>query len=67
MLDWQEIGLVRQREERSPTKQGGYGRELIERALPYTLQARTSYDLGEAELRCTVDLPLSESATPKGN
>ena len=65
-LDWQEIGLDRDREERSPTtKSGGYGRELIERALPYALQAHTTYDLGEAELRCTIDLPLTESVAPK--
>ncbi|GJE52922.1 hypothetical protein GOFOIKOB_5997 [Methylobacterium tardum] len=65
VMDWQEIGLVRQREEQSPTKRGGYGRELIERALPYALQARTSYNLGETELLCTVDLPLTEGAAPK--
>jgi hypothetical protein len=61
-LDWQEIGLDREREEQSPTtKPGGYGRELIEHALPYALKARTTYDLGEAELRCTIDLQLAES------
>ncbi|GJE27753.1 PAS domain-containing protein [Methylobacterium organophilum] len=62
-LEWQETGLDRRREERSPvTKQGGYGRELIERALPYALQARTTYELGETALLCTIDLPLPENA-----
>ena len=37
----------------------GYGRELIEKALPYALQARTSYELQPAGLRCTIDLPLT--------
>jgi len=61
-LEWQETGLDREQEELSPTtKPGGYGRELIEQALPYALKARTTYDLGEAELRCTIDLPLAES------
>lgn len=48
------------------TQVGGYGRELIERALPYVLKARTTYDLGETELVCTIDLPLAERAKPKG-
>ena len=60
-LEWREIDLDRAREEQSPvTKPGGYGRELIERALPYVLQARTTYELGETELTCTIDLPLVE-------
>jgi PAS domain S-box-containing protein len=38
----------------------GYGRELIERALPYSLNAETCYDLDEAGLRCTITLPLTK-------
>ncbi|HZV38547.1 MAG TPA: HWE histidine kinase domain-containing protein [Pseudoxanthomonas sp.] len=37
---------------------GGYGRELIERALPYQLRARTSYRLEPNGLHCTVEVPL---------
>jgi two-component sensor histidine kinase len=37
----------------------GYGRELIERALPYQLMAQTSYELGADGVRCTIDVPLS--------
>jgi two-component sensor histidine kinase len=37
----------------------GYGRELIERALPYSLNAETCYELDEAGLRCTITLPLT--------
>lgn len=66
-LEWREIDLDRSREEQSPTTQaGGYGRELIERALPYALQARTTYQLGATELVCTIDLPLVESVNRKG-
>ena len=40
---------------------GGYGRELIERALPYQLKASTTYDLGPDGVRCTIMLPLGAS------
>lgn len=36
----------------------GYGRYLIERALPYALGARTAYSLADAGVHCTIDLPL---------
>ncbi|GEP03848.1 PAS domain S-box protein [Methylobacterium oxalidis] len=55
-LDWYEQGIRLPEEE--PARRG-YGRELIERALPYVLQARTRYELGETELRCSIDLPLT--------
>ena len=38
----------------------GYGRELIERALPYQLGARTTYELGPEGVRCEIDAPLDE-------
>jgi two-component system CheB/CheR fusion protein len=38
----------------------GYGRELIERALPYSLQAETSYVISPGSVRCVIDLPLSD-------
>jgi len=36
----------------------GYGRQLIERALAYALQARTEFVLGEDGVRCRIQLPL---------
>jgi two-component sensor histidine kinase len=36
----------------------GYGRELIERALPYSHGAETGYQLDETGLRCSIALPL---------
>jgi PAS domain S-box-containing protein len=36
----------------------GYGRELIERALPYQLGARTRYELRPQGVRCEIDAPL---------
>jgi PAS domain S-box-containing protein len=58
LVEWVEEGLVRERELQSPVTRGGYGRELIERALPYALKAKTRYELGETALHCAIDLPL---------
>ena len=60
-LMWLEEG-IRGVREGSPIRYG-YGRELIDKALPYALKARTSYELSEAELRCSIDLPLTAPAT----
>jgi PAS domain S-box-containing protein len=43
-------------------QQGGYGRELIECALPYQLNAKTHYELGPGGVRCTIDVPISGMA-----
>ena len=60
LIEWRE-------EDLSPTdaasstaaeRGGGYGRRLIERALPYSLGAQTTYELEPTGLRCTIDLPL---------
>jgi two-component sensor histidine kinase len=44
----------------------GYGRELIERALPYQLKAETEYDLGPDGVRCSITLPISERPEERG-
>jgi PAS domain S-box-containing protein len=59
-VTWQERGL-----RVAPVRTGdharrGYGRELIERALPYQLKAETAYDLTPEGVRCTIGLPLSD-------
>jgi len=56
LLSWIEeraVGVAVKRDRR------GYGRELIERALPYSLNAETRYELDDAGLRCTIALPLA--------
>jgi PAS domain S-box-containing protein len=53
---WQESG-VPPPADCSPRR--GYGRELIEQALPYQLRARTSYEIGPDGVRCEIDLPVS--------
>ena len=54
-LHWRETGLPPRKGGKAS---GGYGRELIERALPYVLEAQTSFELGDEELICTIDMPL---------
>jgi two-component system CheB/CheR fusion protein len=39
----------------------GQGRELIERALPYQLDAETNYHLGTDGLVCTLTIPISRT------
>lgn len=58
-LEWLEDGLDRAREEQSPARKG-YGRELIEHALPYALGAKKSFELDERNVRCTIELPLAK-------
>jgi PAS domain S-box-containing protein len=66
-IEWREEGLTRiEAAQRLPEHQGGYGRQLIERALPYALQAETTFDLGPSQLRCTIDLPLDRTAQAGG-
>lgn len=63
-LEWVEQGIVHAPHEEGDTREG-YGRELIERALPYTLDAKTSFELNHEGLRCTIDLPLTDRNRPE--
>lgn len=58
-FEWRETGIVAADADLAPRK-GGYGRELIERALPYQFGAETTYALEPNGLRCVVLLPLPE-------
>ena len=57
VVRWTERNLDPHRDGWSATRRG-YGRELLERSLPYQLDARTSYELDEDGVRCVIDLPL---------
>ncbi len=60
-VGWRESDVVLQR-----TSSGlgtGFGRELIERALPHQLSAKTTYVIAEDGVRCTILLPVSERTT----
>ena len=58
-IEWVESGVAMPEPGRAP-QGSGYGRELIERALPYQLNAETSYKLGAEGVHCTIELPLSD-------
>ena len=59
VLAWTETGL-----EHAPARpsvaagNSGYGRELIEKALPHALDARTSYALTASGVHCTIDIAV---------
>lgn len=57
---WLEHGLAALRRAGGPVS--GYGRRLIEQGLPSSLDATTSYEVGEGGVRCTIHLPLDAGA-----
>lgn len=65
-VDWRETGvrptLASKPMDSAPVPQRqGYGRELIERALPYQLKAQTDYQITPEGVRCTIILPVSST------
>ncbi len=60
-IDWRESNVAMPSLNDAPTGTG-QGRELIERALPYQLRAKTSYKLGPDGVHCTISIPVSASA-----
>jgi two-component sensor histidine kinase len=59
-LRWIESGVELPGDLASGRK--GYGSELIERALPYQLNARTHLEFGTDGVRCTIALAVGASA-----
>ncbi|GFE83900.1 hypothetical protein GCM10011487_59000 [Steroidobacter agaridevorans] len=45
---------------RTASRRRGFGRELIERLLPYELGAVTRYTLDDGGAQCEIDLPINE-------
>ena len=65
-IDWLETGVVMPK--LGAAAQGsGQGRELIERALPYQLSARTTYVLGPDGVHCTISVPISVNTGDDGS
>ncbi|MCJ2052820.1 sensor histidine kinase, partial [Methylobacterium sp. J-070] len=56
-VEWVEEGLVGPGGIQGPATRSGYGRELIERALPYALKAKTRYELSDTALHCAINIP----------
>jgi two-component system CheB/CheR fusion protein len=55
-IRWSEDGTL-EIASQSVNPDGGYGRVLIEKALPYALHAKTTFELGGGKLRCTIEVP----------
>jgi PAS domain S-box-containing protein len=57
-VEWHETGVaLDDREIGEPNS--GFGRELIEWALPYQLKARTTFKIGSDGIHCTIDVPVA--------
>lgn len=65
-IDWRETGVQMSEGGKHPSG-GGQGRELIERALPYQLGARTTYVLESDGVHCSIATPVSASNRSDGN
>ena len=61
-LEWRESG-VSMPDEGTPRRKG-YGRELIERALPYQLRAETLLEFGPDGVRCVLTVPVAAENDP---
>ena len=59
-IEWRESGVVMPPPGSAPNGTG-QGRELIERALPYQLGARTTYKTGSDGVICTISIPVSST------
>lgn len=59
-IDWRESGVIMAKSGAAP-RGTGQGRELIERALPYQLNAKTRYEILEDGVHCTISIPASAS------
>ncbi|WP_245931038.1 HWE histidine kinase domain-containing protein [Methylobacterium radiodurans] len=62
VMDWVETEPDPVRAEAGRAGRRGYGRELIEEALPFALGARTRYELDLRGVRCRIELPLDRRA-----
>ena len=68
-IDWRETGVTDIAAEGASPRGGGYGRELLERALPYQLGARTCYAFEPAGVHCTIEIevPLEGGSMEKAD
>lgn len=57
VLEWRETGV--RALDLSPSR-SGFGRELIERGLPYELGASTSLEFTRGGVRASIELPLTD-------
>jgi len=62
-VDWRETGVVNLPAPGDKPRGGGYGRELIERALPYQMGAQTSFAFLSDGVHCTIKVDVPQSGT----
>jgi two-component sensor histidine kinase len=57
-LDWKETfeSPVKVSEKR------GFGRSLIEKALPFQFRAKTEFELSPSGLRCSIEIPTDSAS-----
>ncbi|URD36085.1 PAS domain S-box protein [Methylobacterium tardum] len=60
VMDWRETSAQPALQEAERPEHRGYGRELIEDALPFALGARTRFELDADGVRCRIELPLDK-------
>lgn len=65
-VDWRESDVDLPAPTGTPPS-GGYGRQLIERALPYQLGARTEYAFTRDGVHCRIAVPVVSTRTDKDN
>jgi PAS domain S-box-containing protein len=56
-IEWRETGVAMP--DAATLQRKGYGSELIERALPYQLDAETSLEMLEDGVRCLISVPIA--------
>jgi two-component system CheB/CheR fusion protein len=59
-VEWRETGVSNLPADGAKPHGGGYGRELIERALPYQMGAVTSYRFTDEGVLCTIDVDIPQ-------
>jgi PAS domain S-box-containing protein len=59
-VDWRESGVTNMPEPGAQPRGSGYGRELIERALPYQFGAKTRYVFTPDGVHCTIEVDIPE-------
>jgi PAS domain S-box-containing protein len=61
-IEWREAGI----DIHEGPKRKGYGRELIERALPYQLGAKTKLEIGRDGVHCQIVIPTKRNGRSDG-
>jgi PAS domain S-box-containing protein len=65
-IEWREYGLALG-QDKAKAVHRGYGRELVERALPYQLDADTRFDLLDDGVRYSIEMSLIERVGVREN